>query len=166
MAAQEPDRGWALAPISRRRVLGIGLGALAAGPVLAACGGATTSGAGGGRDTVGFLSSQFAPIEEKQRFETILKKYATGTQVAFNSVDPSTFSSTLQAQVKAKNLQVSMVGGLHGDLAPFNDTLEDVDDLLTQLAARGYPANLLELATLGTSRKKYVPWMQATYVLA
>jgi multiple sugar transport system substrate-binding protein len=147
-------------------VLGIGLGAFVSGPVLAACGGATTSGAGGGGDTVGFLSSQFAPIEERQRFETILKKYAAGTQVAFNSVDPSTFSSTLKAQFKAKSVQVSMVGGLHGDLTPFNDMFEDVDDLLTRLAARGYPTNLLELATLGTSRKKYVPWMQATYVLA
>lgn len=152
--------------LSRRTLLG-GFGAvaaaLAASPLLAACSGASTS--GGGEGSLGFLSSQFSPIEERQRFETILKN--AGVDAAFNPVTNSVFASTLTTQVDAGSVDISIAGGLHGDLAPLAAKLTDLDDLLTgDLAAAGYSPDILTLAKAGGSTTKYIPWMQATYVLA
>ena len=151
--------------IRRRTLLGLGLGALSA-PVLTACSGVSTSGTPSGSGSVNFLSTQFTPIEERQRFEKILSDGVKDVKVGFNPVDASTFSTTLKSQVDAGAVKVNLVGGLHGDLAPLADKLTDLDDVLGGLGDRGFAADLTELAKLGGSTTKYVPWMQATYLLA
>src|SRR6266545_4950963 len=95
--------------MNRRTLLGLGLGALAA-PALAACSGVSTSGTGGGAGSVNFLSTQFTPVEERQRFEKILADKVTGTKVGYNPVDNSTFATTLKTQVEAGKVQVNLVG--------------------------------------------------------
>jgi multiple sugar transport system substrate-binding protein len=145
----------------RRALLGLGLGAAAA-PVLSACGGQSTSG-GGGEGTVTFLSTQFTPVDERQRFEKILADKVGSVKIAYNPVEPSVFASTIQSQVDAGKVQVGVVGGLHGDMAPQASRLVDVDDVA---AGRDFVPDLLELGKLGGSTLKYVPWMQASYVLA
>jgi multiple sugar transport system substrate-binding protein len=147
--------------ISRRTLFGLGLG-VAAAPALSACGGQSTSG-GGGEGSVTFLSTQFTPVEERQRFEKILTDKASSVKVAYNPVEPGVFASTIQSQVDAGKVQVGVVGGLHGDLAPQASRLLDVDDLVT---GREFVPDLLELGKLGGSTQKYIPWMQASYVLA
>jgi multiple sugar transport system substrate-binding protein len=147
--------------ISRRALLGLGIGAAAA-PALAACGGASTSG-GGGAGSITFLSTQFTPVEERQRFEKILTDKVSSVKVAYNPVEAGVFASTIQSQVDAGKVQVGLVGGLHGDLAPQASRLIDLDDLAS---SREFVPDLLELAKLGGSSLKYVPWMQASYVLA
>src|SRR5688572_2442631 len=67
-----------------RRIL---LAAAASTPLLAACGGVSTS--GGGEGAVDFLSTQFLPVEERQRFEKVLADHVKSTKVAFNSVEAS-----------------------------------------------------------------------------
>jgi multiple sugar transport system substrate-binding protein len=151
-------------PISRRGLLGIGLGT-AAMPVLAACGGVSTSGAQGS-GAVNFLSTQFTQIEEKQRFQKILTDKVKGLTVAFNAVQPSNFATTLQTQVDTNKVSVSLVGGLHGELAPHAKRLQDLDDLAGHLADRGFSSELTQLGKLGGSTVKYIPWMQASYVVA
>lgn len=146
--------------VSRRAVLGAGLLALAG------CSGVSTSGTGGEEGAVDFLSSQFTPIEEKQRFEKILADHVKAAKVGFNAVDASAFASTLQAQVDANKVQISLVGALHGELAPHKDRLIDLDDMTSALTDRGFPADLVELGKLGGTTAKYIPWMQATYLLA
>jgi multiple sugar transport system substrate-binding protein len=146
---------------SRRALLQAALAA----PVLAACSGVSTSGTGGA-GSVNFLSTQFTPVEERQRFEKILAEKVTSSKVGYNPVDNSTFATTLRTQVEAGKVQVNLVGGLHGDLAPLGDKLMDLDDLAGSLTDRGFAADLTELAKLGGSTAKYIPWMQATYVLA
>ncbi|MEV0274420.1 extracellular solute-binding protein [Hamadaea sp. NPDC050747] len=141
------------------------LQAALAAPVLAACGGVSTSGAGGA-GSVNFLSTQFTPVEERQRFEKILADKVTSAKVGYNPVDNSTFATTLRTQVEAGKVQVNLVGGLHGDLAPLGDKLMDLDDLAGSLADRGFAADLIELGKLGGTTAKYIPWMQATYMLA
>ena len=101
--------------ISRRALFGLGLG-VAAAPALSACGGQSTS--GGGDDAVTFLSTQFTPVEERERFEKILADRASSVKVAYNPVEPGVFATTIQSQVDAGKVQVGLVGGLHGDLAP------------------------------------------------
>lgn len=150
--------------ISRRSLLTLGAG-VAAAPLLTACGGVSTSGAGGA-GSITLMSNQFSPVEEKQRFETILKDKVTAEKVGFNQVDTGIFASTLQSQVDAGKVRISIAGALHGDLSPHAARLTDLDDLLGQLGDRGFPAELTELAKLGGGTTKYIPWMQASYVLA
>ena len=152
--------------LSRRTLLAAGLGA-AATPLLAACGGASTSGGGGGGGgSVSFISTQFTPIEERQRFEQILKNHVKGTSVAFNPMAAAVFGTTNKSQMDAGKVQFSLIGGLHGDLAPYADKLEDLDDVTKALADRNIPADLTTLGKLGGGSAKYVPWMQASYVVA
>lgn len=153
------------ARISRRAVLGLGLGAVAA-PALSACGGASTTGADNGGDSVNFLSTQFTPVEERQRFERILRQRVTSASVAYNPVDAGVFASTIRSQVDAGKVEINLVGGLHGDLAPHAANLIDLDDLTGSMADRGFAPDVAELGKLGGATAKYVPWMQATYVMA
>jgi multiple sugar transport system substrate-binding protein len=149
--------------MSRRTLLGLGLGGLSAG-LLSGCAGASTTGAAAG--ALSFLSTQFNPVEERQNFDDILKKRVSGTAVAFDSVDQATFATTITSQLKADKVSLSILGGLHGDLATFADDLADLDDLLDGLSGARIPAQLTDVASFGGTSKKYVPWMQASYVMA
>jgi multiple sugar transport system substrate-binding protein len=151
--------------LSRRTLLGAAA-AIGATPVLSACGGVSTSGADGGEGAVNFLSTQFSPVEERQRFETILKNRVKNIEVAFNPVDNANFTTTIQSQVDAKKVEISLIGGLHGDLAPQAARLVDLGDVAKTLASKGVDQELLDLGKLGGSTTKYIPWMQATYLLA
>lgn len=151
--------------LSRRSILLAGLGAAMSLPLLSACAGFDTSGAVAGAGTVGFLSTQFTPVEEKQRYETVLKKFLR-VPVAYNALDAGVFASTVRSQVESGKVSLSLVGGLHGDLAPLADSLEDVDPLLRDLSASGFSKDILDLTKVGGATSKYVPWMQATYVVA
>ncbi len=153
------------ARLSRRALLGLGAG-IAAAPVLSACGGVSTSGAEGGDGAVTLMSNQFSPVEEKQRFEAILKARVTAEKVAFNQVETGILASTMQTQVDAGKVQFNLVGALHGDLAQQKDRMIDLDDLLGELGDRGFATDTTDLAKLGGSTTKYIPWMQAGYVLA
>ena len=147
-------------PLSRRAALKLGLGATAI-PFLAACAGASTS--GGGDFT--FLSTQFTPVEEKQRFEKILADHVKDVKVSYNSMAVGDFTTQVKTQVDAGKVGIGMVGGLHGDLAPLADSLEDVSDLAGEMSGAGVPDDLWELSKVGGGANKYIPWMQATYVV-
>lgn len=122
---------------------------------------ATTGGSG-----MTFFSTQFAPVEEAERFRAILRD-AVDTEVSYVTSDPGPFATQLRTQVDAGSVRASLVGGLHGDLAPLADGyLVDLTDLLSGLGDLGWPAEFLELAKAGTERTWYVPWAQASYVLA
>ncbi|MEU2616045.1 ABC transporter substrate-binding protein [Micromonospora sp. NPDC007271] len=151
--------------ISRRKVLGLGLGTAGAA-VLSACGGVSTTGSDGGEGSMTFLSTQFTPVEERQRFEAILGSRVTAAKVAYNPVDEGVFASTLTSQVDAGKTQVNLVGGLHGQLAPHAGRLLDLDDLAGALTDRGFAADVAALGRLGGGTTKYIPWMQASYVVA
>ncbi|GAB2956816.1 ABC transporter substrate-binding protein [Micromonospora polyrhachis] len=167
MATRPPTTPRSADPVRlrRRALLALGLGAGAA-PLLTACGGASTSGGDGGAGTVDFLSTQFTPVEERQRFERILAERITAASVAYNPVEPGVFASTITSQVAAGRVQVDLVGGLHGDLAPHADRFENLDDLAGKLADRGFPAEIAALGRLTGTSTSYLPWMQASYVLA
>ena len=150
--------------VSRRTLLKGGLTVLAAGPVLSACG-VNTSGSGG-KGSVSFLSTQFSPVEERQKYEATLKKFAGDISVAYNPVDTGVFNTTLKSQLSAGKVEVGIAGGLHGDLAPFASQLEDLSSLMSDLSSAGYSKDVTELAKLGTDVPRYIPWIQATYVVA
>jgi len=154
-------------PPSRRDVLRWGLGLGAVAPLVSACGGFSTSGGGGGTGGVTFLSTQFVPVEEAERFRGILRDTYKG-KASYVTADAGQFSTQVKSQVRSGNVKVDLLGGLHGDLAPLakDDQLEDVGDLVQDLSANNYPEDFLTLAKAGTDTTWYVPWAQATYVVA
>jgi multiple sugar transport system substrate-binding protein len=115
-----------------------------------------------------FFSSQFKPVEEQEKMRQVILKDAP-VQTEYIPEDPGPFNDRLIAEQKAGRVTVSLVGGLHGDFAPFvqADQMEDLSALMGKLGDRGFPATFVELSHMGTKDKTYyVPWMQATYVLA
>ncbi|MGI8716835.1 MAG: extracellular solute-binding protein [Lapillicoccus sp.] len=160
------DRTTVSSEVSRRALLQSTAGSAALAALASACS-ASTSGGGAGGGTAGsltFMSTQFTPVEERQKYEGVLKKYAPG--VGFNPVDGGVFPSTIKSQLAAGKVQINLVGGLHGDLAPFADQLEDLSSVAQSLSSAGYAKDILDLAKLGTSATRYIPWMQASYVVA
>ncbi|SCL34648.1 carbohydrate ABC transporter substrate-binding protein, CUT1 family [Micromonospora rhizosphaerae] len=158
-------RSPASAQLSRRDVLRWGLALGAAAPLLSACGGVSTSG-GGGDGALTFLSTQFTPVEEAERVRGILKDAYPG-RVSYVVGDSSQAGTQVRSQVSSGDVRINLLGGLHGDFTPLaGDNLEDLSDLMRELSDKGYSSNLQELAKAGTDRTWYIPWAQATYLLA
>jgi len=160
------DRTTLSSEVSRRALLQSTAGAAALAALTSACSASTSGGSAGGgtAGSLTFMSTQFTPVEERQKYESVLKKYAPG--VGFNPVDGGVFPSTIKSQLAAGKVQINLVGGLHGDLAPFADQLEDLSSVAQSLSSAGYAKDILDLAKLGTSSTRYIPWMQASYVVA
>ncbi len=114
------------------------------------------------------LSTQFSPIDQAEKFrKTILANFKG--KVDFLPQDYGPYNDRVRAETQANKVTVSILGGLHGDLVPFaNDgLLQDLTPLLTKLGDRGFPKSFLDLAKVGTPDKTfYIPWMQATYIMA
>ncbi|TVT51709.1 carbohydrate ABC transporter substrate-binding protein [Amycolatopsis rhizosphaerae] len=126
------------------------------------CVGFSTTGAGG----MVFLSTQFRPVAEAERFRAFLARTVTGA-VSYVTIEEGPFASQVQSQVAAGRTQVGLLGGSHSDLAPLAGRyLEDVSGVLAGLGDRGWPAEYLTLAKAGTAQTWYVPWAQASFVLA
>jgi multiple sugar transport system substrate-binding protein len=153
--------------ISRRQALRVGLAIGVAGPLVSACGGGfSTSGGGQGDGQLTFLSTQFAPVEEKERFRKILSG-AYSKPVNYVTNDAGQLTTQVRTQVDAGKVEIHLLGGLHGDLAPLTDGhLEDLTEFAKQLSDKGYDQDLLNLGMAGTDRTWYIPWAQATYVVA
>ncbi|MET0084301.1 MAG: ABC transporter substrate-binding protein [Sedimenticola sp.] len=111
-------------------------------------------------DILLFFSTQFAPVEEARRVrEEVLSGY--GRPVDFQPFEErETFFSLVKGSNKA-----GLLGGLHGDMVSLakENQLQPVDDLADGL---GMVDAYIELGKLGTSHQYYIPWMQATYLMA
>lgn len=114
-----------------------------------------------------FLSTQLRPVEEAQKVRQIILKGGPAG-VNFLVEEPSPFTVRMTAETQAGKRTISMVGALHGELQPLVPikALDNLDDMAKLAAERGVPANLMELGKLGTPNLVYMPWMQATYVMA
>ena len=154
--------------ISRRQALRLGLALGVAGPLASACGGGfSTSGGGGGSDQLTFMSTQFTPVEEKERFRKILAEAYKSSSVNYVTGDSGQLTTQVRSQVGAGKVEINLLGGLHGDLAPLADgQLEDLTDFSKELSDKGYAQDFIELGKAGTDRTWYIPWAQATYVVA
>lgn len=148
---------------SRRHVLRWGAALGAAAPVLAACGGMSTSGAGSGLTMV---TTQFTPADEASSLRRIVKKaYPSGVKLVAG--DASQLGTQIRSQAASGDMKISLIAGLHGDFSQLgSEYLEDLSGLIDELSGRRFPANLKELARLGTRETSYIPWCQATYVVA
>ena len=113
-----------------------------------------------------FLSTQLRPIEEATKMRQAILKGAG--PVTFVVEEPPQFTVRMQAETEAGKRTVSLVGALHGELGPLvpMGALQPIDDVAAKLAGRGIPASLMQLGKLGTPNQQYIPWLQATYVMA
>lgn len=108
-----------------------------------------------------FWSTQAQPIEETQAMrEQVLSGFSG--EVSYQPADGGPWQTRLQAEISAGSGSIGVLGALHGDYTPFDEHLMDLSDIDTQAIAPGF----LELGTLGSSEQKYIPWMQATYIMA
>jgi multiple sugar transport system substrate-binding protein len=110
-----------------------------------------------------FWSGQAAPVEEAQRMrELVLVNFPGG--VDFQPQEPGPFLTRIRAELEAGTGTIGVVGALHGDLSTFADNWVDLSDV--DLSGVNVSPVFLEVGKLGTSEQKYLPWMQATYVMA
>jgi multiple sugar transport system substrate-binding protein len=149
--------------------------------IAAACGdGATTTPApggaspapGGGSPAAGgpvtMLSSQFGPIEEQEAIKSDVLSGFPGGEVDFIAfAESAQFQDRLTAETEAGSGDISLLGALHGDLAPLasDGILTDLSDVAAELADLGISEDYLELGKLGTDQQLYIPWVQATYIM-
>ncbi|MBV9324464.1 MAG: extracellular solute-binding protein [Chloroflexi bacterium] len=148
--------------------------ALAVSLLLAACNTGGTAGgapaAGGTPSAAGavqFLSTQYNTVDETTKMNNVILKDSP-VPTNFQPSELGPFNDRLTAEQKAAKVTVGLVGGQHGDFAPLVTAgyMDDVTQLVQQLADRNFPPKILDLSKFGTDKNYYVPWAQATYVLA
>lgn len=116
-------------------------------------------------DSVVMLSTQLAPETEAQKMRDVILAGFDGS-VDFVTADPgAVLIDTVRSEAAAGAGDVGVAGALHGELASLaaDDLLMDLSDLAAELDVS--PA-FLELGKLGTDQQLYIPWMQATYIMA
>lgn len=165
--AKQLDRGLFHRPVNRRTVIAGGAGAAMLGTgAFAAPGGRQARELRAQDGDIVFLSSQLTPIEEAEKMRNSILANFDGT-VEFVPEDPGPFADRIAAEAQSGEGSVSLIGGLHGDFASFveQDLLEDLSDLVDELADRGLIEDYVDLARFGGDSVYYIPWMQASYIM-
>lgn len=113
-----------------------------------------------------FLSTQLRPVEEAQKMREVILKGAP--RVTYVPDEPQNVTVRMKAELDAGKHTISLIGALHGELSPLvpMNALDAIDDVAGKIASRGIPSGLMELGKLGGGKQLYIPWMQATYVMA
>lgn len=114
-----------------------------------------------------WLSTQLRPVQEAEKVRGVILADFPGT-VEFIPEDEGPFHDRITAEVQAGQGTVDVLGALHGNfstMAPAGQ-LQDLTALRETLADRGIPDAFWNVAQLNTEQTYYVPWMQATYIIA
>lgn len=120
--------------------------------------------AGAAQAEILFWSTQAKPVEETQAMrEQVLAGF--GEAVDYQGNDGGPFLTRLQAELQAGTGTIGVLGALHGDFAAM-DTADLVDLSGLDLGGIEVNATFAELGRLGTDKQYYLPWMQASYIMA
>ncbi|MFV1971627.1 MAG: ABC transporter substrate-binding protein [Acidimicrobiia bacterium] len=115
---------------------------------------------------VAFFSTQFVPIEEQELFRGILE----GGGFDVTGIEEGPLIDLVLAGAQAGTSEVDLIGGLHGMFPPLarEGAVTNMADIADDLSAsRDIAPAFLEAGLLGTDDfLYYVPWMQATYIMA
>jgi multiple sugar transport system substrate-binding protein len=110
-----------------------------------------------------FWSTQAKPVEETQRMrDVVLSGFEGG--VDYQPSDDGPWLTRIQAELQAGQGTIGVLGALHGSFASMPDDLVDLSGI--DLGGVSVNEDYLELGKLGTAEQKYLPWMQATYLMA
>ncbi len=109
-----------------------------------------------------FWSTQAKPVEEAQAMrEQVLSGYEG--DVDYQPNDGGPWLTRLQAELTAGSGSIGVLGALHGDFSAMNaDDLVDLGDLGVMSGSDTFNS----LSKLGTDSMQYIPWMQASYIMA
>lgn len=108
-----------------------------------------------------FWSTQARPIEETQAMREQVLSGFDGA-VSFEPSDEGPWQTRVEAEIQAGSGRIGVLGALHGNYTPLVDGLADLSGVDASAVAPGF----VELGKLETDEQKYIPWMQATYVMA
>lgn len=111
-----------------------------------------------------FWSTQARPVEEAQKMrENVLKGF--DGLVDYQVGEDAPWLTRIQAELQAGKGTVGVLGGLHGDFTSVGaDALTDLSGI--DLGGAKVNDTYRKLGMLGTGEQKYLPWMQATYLMA
>jgi multiple sugar transport system substrate-binding protein len=139
-----------------KRAFGVGMSVALTASLF---GGAVTA-----QDPTVMLSTQLVPEEEAAKMRDQILAGFEG-DVDFVGSEGGPFIDTIRSEAQAGAGDVGVAAGLHGELSTLGaeDLLTDLSDLAAELDVA--PA-FLELGKLGTDQQLYIPWMQATYIMA
>ena len=120
----------------------------------------TTTTGGGATGKVIFFSTQFNTVDEGEKFRTILKD---GGNYDFTGSDEGPLIDMIKA-----GSPLDLVGALHGTYPPISDSMMNMIDIADDLGkSREFAQAFLKTGLLGTQDYLYyIPWMQATYIMA
>lgn len=114
-----------------------------------------------------FISTQFNTVEEADKARAILAGFG---EVDFVTSEEGPMIDLLKAEAAAGTGTVDLVGALHGTYPVLanEDLLFDLSDLLAEIQAEvELPEAFVALGKMGTEDYQYyIPWMQATYIMA
>ncbi len=109
-----------------------------------------------------FVSLQFAPVEEAEKFQAILD--GESISVTIGEEGPTI------DQILAGSGAIDVLGALHGTFPPLarENAMTNMSDVLEDLSAdRAIAPAFVQSGLLGTDDfLHYVPWAQATYIMA
>jgi multiple sugar transport system substrate-binding protein len=114
-----------------------------------------------------FLSTQMNPVEEAAKMRNVILRDFTGT-VDFRPNDNNYMLDQLALLRKRDASASILVGALHGDLVTLfeSGSLMPVDAIYADLTGRELNSNLVNLGKMDGTHSYYVPWMQASFVMA
>ena len=113
-----------------------------------------------------FLSDQARPIEEAQKVRNVILK-GLQDKVNFIPEEGPVLVTKIIAEQQAGKGTVHVVASLHGTFPVLDKAgaLSNVDSLMNRLVKRGFSDTFVNLGKMG-GNQKYIPWMQATYIMA
>lgn len=113
-----------------------------------------------------FLSTQMTPIQEADTMRRVILKDFPG-KVDFQPYDtPSVFEKLALAKGESK-IKPDLLGVLHGDMRHLKQKggLSPID-ASSLLSKRHFIPDFVKLGKLESEQQFYIPWMQATYIMA
>ena len=124
-------------------------------------GGLVAAAGAAGADVL-FWSTQAKPAQESQAMRSQVLGQAP-VDIDYQANDGGPWLTRLQAELQAGRGEIGVLGALHGDFSAMDPAdLVDLDGLGLGAAS----ATFNDLAKLGTGKAQYIPWMQASYIMA
>ena len=109
-----------------------------------------------------FWSTQARPVEEAQAMrDQVLSGFDGGVDYQPNDAGP--WLTRIAAEIEAGTGTIGLLGALHGDFSAMDPAnLADLDGIGLTSSSETFNS----LARLGTDHLQYLPWMQASYIMA
>ncbi len=118
-------------------------------------------------EPVFFLSTQLTPLNEADKMRQVILKGFQG-EVDFQPYDDREVFNRLAVDSTRDAKRSCLIGGLHGHFVSLHriGILDTLDNVWPRLKGREFVESFIQLGKLGQDQYYFVPWMQATYLMA